>query len=373
MNTIGHDITPLPLVRASIWGTSVEKATREDFDEMQYHSILALPAAMLSSIEMPAEMRDQWKTEILKQISYNVNCRYVESMLPITVPYVVLKGTAAAQYYPNPELRALGDIDIITKPEDADAACESLLQNGYLEETSESDVQEGRHRTFSKYGVLIEVHSSFAIMKDPEKAKIFDSLIFDNIGNSHFLPDILNGLVLIEHINQHLEGGLGLRQIIDWMVFVDRCITDESWKQFQELADQTGLKTLAIVATRMCEMYLGLPEHQWCRHSDRDLSTLLMKHILTSGNFGKKKTTEEKKSFYRFAKIIHPTKGIKELRRKGKEEWKGAKIPFLMPFAWLWKGMQFVKDIPFMAKNYRSIKNHKRMLKKLGVVIKELD
>ena len=373
MNTIGHETTPLPLVRASIWGTPVEKATQEDFDEMRHHSILALPAQILSSVDMPLELYNTWKIEILKQISYNANYRYSESVLPISVPYVVLKGTSAAKYYPKPELRALGDIDILTKPDDTETACESLLLNGYLETTSISDAQEGRHRTFLKNGVLVEVHYSFAIMNDPEKAKVFDTMIFDRIGNSHVLPDLLNGLVLIEHINQHLESGLGLRQIIDWIVFVDRCLTDEAWLRFRELAAQTGLETLATVTTRMCEIYLGLSEHKWCRHTDEDLCSLLMRHVLTSGNFGKKKTTEEKKSFYRFVKIKHPIKALKELQQKGEEEWKGAKISILRPFAWLWKGTQFIIDIPFMIKNHSLIKRHKRMLEELGVVIRNLD
>ena len=373
MNTISHDTTPLPLVRSSIWGTSVEKATLEDFDEMRSHAILALPAQILSSVAMPPELLKQWKIEILKQISYNANCRYAESVLPISVPYVVLKGTSAAQYYPIPELRALGDIDILTKPEDVGIACESLLLDGYVEKTSPTDAQEGRHRTFMKHGILVEVHYTFAIMNDTEKAKVFDALIIDNIGNSHVLPDLLNGLILIEHINQHLENGLGLRQIIDWMVFADRCLTDEAWKRFRELATLTGLETLATVTTRMCEIYLGMPEHQWCKHADESLCSQLMRHVLTSGNFGKKKTLEEKKSFYRFVKIRHPIKALKELQQKGKIEWGGAKNSGLRPFAWLWKGTQFIRDIPFMAKNHWSIKRHKRMLEDLGVVIRNLD
>ncbi|MBR6165046.1 MAG: nucleotidyltransferase family protein [Clostridia bacterium] len=374
MNIISHNTIPLPLVRGSIWGTSIEKVTWEDFDEMRHHSILALPAQLLASVEMPKELHDQWKTEILKQISYNVTCRYAESVLPISVPYVVLKGTSAAQYYPNPELRTLGDIDILTKPEDTEAACESLLLNGYRESTSLSDIQEGRHRTFTKNGILVEVHYSFAIMNDPEKAKMFDSLIFEQIGNSHVLPDLMNGLILIEHINQHLESGLGLRHVIDWMLFADKCLTDETaWTQFMELATRVGLETLATATTRMCEMYLGMPAHPWRKHSDESLCSQLMRHVLTSGNFGRKKTTEEKKSFYRFIKIRHPNTALKELQQKGKEEWKNVKIPGLRAFAWLWKGTQFIKDIPFMAKHYCSIKRHKKMLEELGVVIKDLD
>ena len=189
-NKISRDTIPLPLVRASILGMPIKRATQEDFEEMKHHSVAALAAPVLSSTEMPTELYQRWKTQILGQISYNANCRYAESLLPITVPYVVLKGTSAARYYPKPELRTLGDIDIMTRPEDVDTACESLLGNGYTETTSAADEEKGRHRTFRKNGVLVEVHYSFAIMKDRDKAKRFDALITDHLDGSHVLPEI---------------------------------------------------------------------------------------------------------------------------------------------------------------------------------------
>ncbi len=373
MRKISHDTTPFPLIRASIWGVSIDRISKEDFDEMWNHSIAALPASVLSSGGMPIDLLQEWKKTIVSQVLSNANCRYAESMLPIKVPYIVLKGTSAAQYYPNPELRTLGDIDILVNPKDAEEACESLLRNGYLEMTSEDDAERGRHRAFKKYGVLVEVHFSFAIMNDPKMAKKFDALVFNGINESHVLPDLINGLVLIEHINQHLESGLGLRQVIDWMVFVDKCLTDETWKQFREYAVQTGMDTLAIVTTRMCEIYLGLSEHQWCQNADKRICAQLMEHVLTSGNFGHKKTMEEKKSFYRSPKFKHPFITFRELQQKGKKEWKKAKNPVLRQFAWLWKGTQFIGDIPFMVKNHWAIKKHKKMLEKLGVVIRNLE
>ena len=133
------------------------------------------------------------------------------------------------------------------------------------------------------------------------------------------------------------------------------------------------METLALVTTRMCEIYLGLPEHAWSRRVDERLCAQLMKHVLASGNFGSKKTTEEKKVFYRSAKIGHPIEMLRELQRKGREEWKAAENPVLRPFAWLWKGTQFIRDIPFTARNHRAIRRHKKMLEDLGVVIRSLD
>ena len=43
-------------------------------------------------------------------------------------------------------------------------------------------------------------------------------------------PPLENGLVLLGHINQHLEEGLGLRQILDWALYVDKALDDDAWE-----------------------------------------------------------------------------------------------------------------------------------------------
>lgn len=59
------------------------------------------------------------------------------------------------------------------------------------------------------------------------------------------LPPLENGLVLLAHVNQHLGSGLGLRQILDWQMFVDAHLTDELWERgFQHAAQQIGMEKL---------------------------------------------------------------------------------------------------------------------------------
>ena len=47
------------------------------------------------------------------------------------IPCVVLKGTSAACFYPHPELRVPGDIDILVDAENLIAACNTLKDNDY--------------------------------------------------------------------------------------------------------------------------------------------------------------------------------------------------------------------------------------------------
>ena len=100
-------------------------------DEMKSHSLIALPAYIIPHLELNEELKAQWNDLIIKQVAYYARYQYLQDHLPITVPYVILKGTSAAQYYPHPELRAMGDIDIITRREDFRKSCNMLLENGF--------------------------------------------------------------------------------------------------------------------------------------------------------------------------------------------------------------------------------------------------
>lgn len=331
----------LNLVKASIWGSKAApdiQVSETVFNEMKAHSIAALPAYILSTMELSDELREKWKNYILQTISFNCNYMHEQEKIPLSIPYAVLKGSAAAQYYPHPLLRAMGDIDLITSRDTFLYACEELIQNGYSEVTSFNENEYGRHRTFIKNGITLEMHSFFALLNDKDKSKYLDDLIISNINESHVLPDLVNGLVLLEHINQHLERGLGLRQIIDWMMFVHKHLPDEKWDDFQKLVGNTGLKTLAITVTKMCEMYLGLLPRKWSSNADESLSSELLNYLMESGNFGIKLKQNDDIELNVFLSARTPKVAFRLLKERGLANWKAAqKHNYLRRFAWLYQ------------------------------------
>ena len=326
------------IIKSSLWGFSGQlEVDNKTFEEMEAHCILALPAAELSQMLLSEELRERWKCEVFRTVAFYTRYIHEQSALPIDVPYVILKGTSAAQYYPHPELREMGDIDIMVKREDFLKACSSLIENGYQEMPRRQDSGYIRHREFFKNGVLIEVHLYFAEFNNTFQSEYFDDLILKNINDSHLLPDLVNGLVLLEHINQHLEEGLGLRQIIDWMMFVERKLTDEKWKDFQIMAQKTGLEKLALVTTHMCEMYLGLSTRLWCATADPDLCSKMMDYILCCGNFGTK-ISNNKTGINVLSLIGSPLATLKLFQERGLVNWKAAHNHMIIrPFAWLYQ------------------------------------
>lgn len=355
------------IIRKALWGTGTASADNELFEELTAQAIECLAAPVLSSMNLPEELLKKWKRQVLQHIYFHNAYLNVQENLPIKVPYVILKGTAAGQYYPYPEYRTMGDIDVMTNYENYENACQQLLDNGYKEVTSEEDFERNRHREFSKDGISVEVHLFFASMNDPVKAKKFDSLIIDHINETHILPHSINGMVLLEHINQHLEEGLGLRQIIDWMMFVNQELQDEKWPFFQVMASETGLEKLAVTVTRMCEMELGLKRHSWSSKADERLCRELLSYILACGNFGTKRSYEEELAAERVAKLNHPVAMIRELQQMGMKNWKQAKNPLLKHFAWIRQGFIMARSTSGLVKQFRVNNRLNMMFDKLEV------
>ena len=327
------------LIKYSLWGKGNTVTDWDTYEEMKQQAIAVLPAACLSSLKLFPELKKEWKQYIIQQVSFCSQCFYEQSNLPLTVPYVVLKGTSAAKYYPHPEYRMMGDIDLMTRREDFETACKELEDSGFCLVSKiykEANLQKGR--------ICIDLHRQFASLNNLDHVKILDDLIIANINSSHVLPDLINGLTLLDHINQHLEGGLGLRQIIDWMMFVDKCLPDEEWPEFFELVKRIGLEKLAIVCTRMCEMYLGLPHRKWSADADTDLCEQLMDYVLSCGNFGNKKKEDISsisESVFAFAST--PKMILKVLHRRGKRNWNAAREHiYLRPFAGIYQLFRYV-------------------------------
>lgn len=360
------------LVKLSLWNnadTSLS-VSEEDYNEMKLHAISALPASCLSNLKLSQELKNQWRKDILQQMTNYFHYTQMQSVLPITVPFVVLKGSAAAQYYPHPEYRAMGDIDIMTRREDFDTAYQQLLNNGYRVIKDEA-----REIGLIKNHIVVELHRQFASLNNTDFAKHLDDLIIENINPTHVLPDYINGLVLLEHINQHLENGLGLRQIIDWMMFADKCVEGDGWQEYLDLSDEIGLKKLAVAVAGICETYLGLKPNNYRIDQNNDICRQLMDYILSNGDFGCKRTADEDISEKVFAKATTPKMVFRILQQQGLINWKAARNhSILKPFAWIYqlgryayKGLKRDHATTKIKEEYLAAKKRNIMFDKLGI------
>lgn len=304
------------------------------------------------------------------------------------IPMVILKGNAAAVYYPVPKRRTMGDIDFLVPRDRFDEAQSLMEQSGY-KRTSSSHDEESRHIGYSKNGVVFELHRSFSSFGIDIDSELENGLLHPDSGviagiSFPMLPPLENGLVLLLHIRQHLMEeaySLGLRQVIDWMMYVNRYSGSELeggvvWDDaFMSLAQKYGLDTLAITVTYICKTWIGLPNYPvWCEKADQATAEELLEMIMESGNFGSK--LEKDNRSVKQGITWYKQEGVfKRLQSRGMANWKAAqKYRVLRPFAWMYQGCRVIglgmKSL-FSSKNgVRQISEGNRksdLLKRLGV------
>ena len=330
-------------------------------DELEVQSIPLLFSDYLIDKNLPDSVYEKWKSGCFDDFDFNIRVldalQWLDELLTDNnIPYIVIKGTCAAMLYPRPILRTQGDIDIlITTHYLADAIRvlneADCIGENKLEGTGRSSLS--RHYAYTKNKVLIEVHTRFATLNTQENEKILDRWLYkaseqNTIRKKVFYasfpapPKELNGLILLTHINQHLEEGLGLRQIIDWMMYVNNYLDDEAWPSFRKKVSRLGLEKLAITVTLMCQLYLGLPDTiRWCQGADPELSKELLDYIFECGDFGHKQGMSNSA-----AMVISHGRGIRgffrNLQKRGEANWEIYKNHhWLKPFAWIYQGYRY--------------------------------
>ena len=372
-----NQLALLELLKASVFEIGPVFPPDIDWDavvaEAKAQTVVSLVAKAV-----PAEQASQWQKYALQSYAQAVRLLYGQMQLvklfeQTGIPLVILKGTAAAMYYPEPFLRMMGDVDSLVPQERFEEAVQMMRENGYrqLEEP------DPRHIGFVRDGVEYELHHHFSYEDVDIEDVVIDGLSHlerGEIGAYRFpiLPRLANGLVLLVHLRQHMKSGVGLRQMIDWMMYVNRELDDEFWhREFRQVAESIGLAALAITATRMCQRYLGLSDRiTWCKSADDTLCDQLLALLFSSGNFGRKASN----SVESVSMIIREKGLFRYLQNSGEVNWDAYhRHPALKPFCWIYQGGRVIRKTICSRRGFQVIddisqsKDRASLLQELGI------
>lgn len=293
----------------------------------------------------------------------------------VGIPFVVLKGCASAIYYADPSKRSMGDIDLLVSKEDYEKAKKILLSGGYYIHHEEDT----RNIALKNHSVIVELHRQFsAVDKDIEKY-VNDGMKRSELHSIEgftfpMLPRLSNGLVLLEHMRQHLKGGLGLRQIIDWMMYVHSELDDDFWNEsFRDVAVSEGLDKLAAVVTKMCQKHMGLSKTiTWPSFAEEELCDELLANIFQSGNFGSKQG--QGRNVEAVTAAIKREGLFRRLQKSGEHNWRAyKKHHWLKPICWIYQACRYMKQGRETGRSIKQImddtnrgKQRAELIKKLG-------
>lgn len=247
------------------------------------------------------EVKALWNRAEGNAVFNNINSFYSVSemdrvMRKNNFRYVVLKGIAAAYYYPYYFLRALGDVDFLIDSKYRSEVENALEADGYRKR----DTNHICHVVFKKPGQNLEMHFDvpgipYGIQGDYVReymnGVLDDSINFEVDGSVFELPHPkYHGLILLLHMEKHmLSEGIGLRHLIDFICFVDKTAGDKFWNtDLLPLLKKIGLYKYTQVMTKIGAMYFGTHCPDWAVDAEEELCDAVMQDILDGGNFGRK-------------------------------------------------------------------------------------
>ena len=357
--------TVLRLLSAAMFQKSFSAEKEVDwkavFDECRAQSVVSLAFSALPKSNVPQAVYEQWKAVVNGNLAVNSKISYAHTMLnellnQAEIPYVILKGCASAEYYDDPLLRTMGDVDFYVPTGFFEKADKLLVKNGFRF----NEIDHEYEKAYTKDDLVFELHNTVnGVPGGKVGAEIrhyFDD-VFEKATLKHFdLAEYYSpspfhhGLVMLLHVARHMiTGGIGLRHFCDWAVFVDK-IGNDFTAVFEDKLKRVGLWRFAQIMTQFCTVFLGLKPQAWAGAIDKQLLSNLKDDVFAGGNFGHKDlsradeakfiTSRKKGTVNNDSALKQAVLSANEIVRK---HWKFAdKVPVVYPFGWLFFGGRYV-------------------------------
>ena len=303
------------------------------------------------------------------------------------VPFLVIKGAACRSMYPNPDLRPSSDEDLLVMDADLHRA-ETILEGlGYARCREEA---EDSVHTWYNQNLHVELHRRLLPenkLRGLDLQKRF-SRCFEHKMAFHLEGKTLwtlgpedHLLYLILHYYKHfLSGGVGIRQLCDIVLFVDRygmeIDRERLWQDLRQLRLDVFFQNLLDIGVRHLGMEAELlPAPGELGEAD---SAALLRDILDAGVFGG--STMERRHSGNItiqAAKSGKKKSVLSAVFPSADSLKGRypylrRHPWLLPAAWFSRGVTYLRHDPNAVANgvdsARIGKQRVALLEKYGII-----
>lgn len=224
------------------------------FRLLQRNRVAALCYEAAATAGAPRTVLMPWLAEHEKAVDWHRHQRQVQQDIIDTmarhgIETLVLKGTHVAQYYPRPEAREFGDLDLYfyDKHDEADRVAREVLK---------VDISNDAHH-HSKYnyrGVTVESHYDFVNVHYPPSNRRYEALLKGLAPSPTF-----EVLFLLRHMACHFASSrITLRELTDWALTCRALQGEVDWKRVQQSVDDYGMRPFASALNLIAERQLGI-------------------------------------------------------------------------------------------------------------------
>ena len=211
---------------------------------------------------------------------------------------VYMKGQIVATRYPKPLHRQPGDIDFVVSKRDYAKTLKVLSTIGKVD----FGMVHEHHGMAWINGVTVEPHYKVHNFQRPSTDKAMQSM-FEDVFPDHLVkvdidsgglpsfPPTFESVFLVSHMVNHVyEEGLGLRQIVDYAMFLNQCGGDIMVEQHTAYLRRMRMFRAWRLFTCICERQLGLKRPAFVEpfsKKEEEMAQRLFDDVMRVGNFGR--------------------------------------------------------------------------------------
>ena len=275
------------------------------------------------------------------------------------IEYLPFKGAVLRNYYPHPELRTMGDRDILIRHEDREKSDRIMLSLGYKRYVDNHVVW-----TYYKEMLMFEIHDVMFYEDLPNQidyqgyfSRIWDSARRSSDERRDFerIPDPdMHFLYLTAHTAKHITNkGMGFRPFIDMAFFAGNDRDGDSspdWDRIKAELNKLQLYEFSKTCFSLCEYWFDIEMPFHLERPDRRFMEEATGKIFRDGLFGldnsensasasAKKIRRSKNSYGLAAAGIMISKlfpSYRDMQLVPWYSWVDGK-PWLLPAAWIYR------------------------------------
>lgn len=199
------------------------------------------------------------------------------------IEHIVFKGPTVSRFYPVPELRAFGDVDIIVDKKYRSAVVEMMTLSGFEHHVAD----EGVIDCFTRGVECYEIHSALNV---PKKSDILFRNFRDHIEKdddfSMRFEHNFHLCYLIAHMEKHMHsGGAGIKMYLDIALYIRNCHELDLTK-VREWLSLCGLEKFFDTVLWLCHKWFEVEIPSFITPMDETLYEQMCAFTLRGGAFG---------------------------------------------------------------------------------------
>ena len=369
------------------WKALIEEAKEHKVSGLAYSAV----KNNIGQLNIDDMLLNEWKRDVIfSSMHQSKHVKQVSELLQVfndhEIPVIILKGMVLRSLFPNPDLRTMGDVDVLVHEEDLARVEEMLIATNF---TKVEAPQEKHDVYYKSGGVKIEVHWSLIEDGMFKGGKDYEAGIWNRTREVDVLGvktltlgynDFICHLIL--HMAAHaVSHGFGVRYLVDLVVMIEQQGHLIDWQEVIRLIDLCQIRKFSAVIFECCEDLFGLnlpKEVEQLAIVEQNYLTLFEDEIMSSGVHGYRESSEvlSRQISYNKHKKLSPFQKMMNLffpsidKMSDKYHY-AKKNKLLAPIAWihhLFVGLfhptySFKDKVKLMTSGYQVVKKRTNMIK----------